>query len=68
MPVKNDVKYFLFNVKSSYVLEKFKLLSWLFGYAENRLDKKGKINFKIYDFTNWATNNYNIYIVQYIQK
>ena len=25
------------------------------GYVENRLDKKGKVNFKIYDVINWET-------------
>ena len=28
-----------------------------FGYVEKWLDKKAKINFKIYNITNWETNN-----------
>ena len=29
----------------------------IFGYVERRLGERAKINFKIYDVTNWATNN-----------
>ena len=39
-----------------------------FGYVEKRLDKKGKVNFKIYDITNWRTNNYNRHITEYLKK
>ena len=31
---------FYFMLKSPFVLEIFTFLSWLFGYAEKRLDKK----------------------------
>ena len=34
------------------------LLSWLFGYVEKRRDNKAKVYFKIYDVTDWTTNNY----------
>ena len=40
----------------------------LFGYVEKRLDKKARVNFKMYDVTCWTTNNYNIYIAQYMKK
>ena len=43
-------------LKALFVLEIFTFLSLLFGYIEKRLDKKAKVNFKIY---NWPTNNYN---------
>ena len=29
-----------------------------FGHREKWLDRKAKVNFKIYDVTNWETNNY----------
>ena len=29
---------------------------------------KDKVNFKIYDVTTWFTNNFNTYIVQYLEK
>ena len=53
-----------FHIKSSFVLEKFTILYWLFGYVEKRLVKKAKINFKICNVADWTTNNYNTRIVQ----
>ena len=50
-------KLFLFLTYSEF-------LSWLFGYVEKRFDKKALV----YDVTNWATNNYYIYIAQYLKK
>ena len=32
-----------------FVLKMFKFLSWLLGYVEKQLDKKAKVNFRIYD-------------------
>ena len=29
---------------------------------------KAKLNFKIYDVTDWTTNNYNTHIAQYLQR
>ena len=49
-------KNLFFMLKALFVLEIFTFLSLLFGYIEKRLDKKAKVNFKIY---NWPTNNYN---------
>ena len=34
----------------------FTLLPWFFGYVK-KLEKKAMVNFKIYDFTDWTTNN-----------
>ena len=51
------------------VLKIFKFLSWFFGHAAERLDKKDKVNFKfIYNVTAWLTNNYNTHIAQYLEK
>ena len=58
-----DVFYFM--LKAPFDLEIFTFLSWLFGYAEKRLDKKDIINFKIYDVTYSTANNYNTHIGQY---
>ena len=52
-------------LKALFVLEKLTFLSWLFGYAEKRVDK---VNLKIYGFTDLATNNYNTHIAQYLKK
>ena len=60
---------FYFMLKALFLLEIFNFLSLLFVYVEKRLDKKGKVNFKIYDVTHWTTNNiYNIFIVQYLKN
>ena len=32
----------------------------IFGYVAKQLDKKAKVDFKIYDVINWETNNYKI--------
>ena len=34
-----------------------------FCYVEKRLDKKARVSFKIYDVTDWKTDNYNTYVV-----
>ena len=39
-----------------------------FGYIKKRIDKKAKVNFKIYDITNWNTNNNNTHIAEYLKK
>ena len=49
---------FYFTIKTIFVLEIFKLLFWLFGHVGKRLDKKAKVNFKIYEVTNLVTGNY----------
>ena len=60
---------FCFILKALFILEIFTFLRYLlFGYVEKRLDKKAMVNFKIYDVTDWATNNYNIHITQYVKK
>ena len=44
--------YFMF--RALFVLEIFKFLSSLFYYVEKPPDKKGKVNFKVYDGTGWT--------------
>ena len=39
-----------------------------FGHVGKRLEKKAKVNFKIYDVANCTTNNYSPHIVQYLRK
>ena len=46
---------FYFMLKSLFVLE-------------NRLNKKAKVNFEIYDVTEWTPNNYNAHLTQYFGK
>ena len=59
---------FHFMLKAVFVLEIFTFLSWLFGYVEKRLDKIDQVNFKIFDVTDWTTNDYNTHITQYLKK
>ena len=40
----------------------------MFGHVEKQLDKKSKVDFKIYDVTNWITTNYHTYIASYLKK
>ena len=39
-----------------------------FNHVRKRLEKKAKVNFKIYDVINWDIINYNTYINQYLMK
>ena len=66
--LKNDEKGFLFHVKNCFCSEDIYNFVLNFWYIENRLDKKVKFNFKIYDVTDWTTNNCNTYIAQYIKS
>ena len=59
---------FYFTSKALFILKIFKFLSWLFGHAAKRLDKKEKVNFKFYDVTAWLANNCNKHIAQYFEK
>ena len=51
-----------------FVLKIFNFLSWLFGHAAKRPDKKDKVSFKFYDVTAKLTNNCNTHIGQYLEK
>ena len=55
-------------VKVPVVHKILKFLSGLFARAAKRIDTKAKVNFKIYDATNWEKINYNTDIVQYLTK
>ena len=59
---------FYFMLKALFVLEIWRFMYWLFGYIEYYLNKAAKINFKIYDVTDWIANNYNTHIVHYLKK
>ena len=49
---------FYFILKALFVLKVFKFVFRLFGHVEKRLDKKARVNLKIYYVTTWKTNNY----------
>ena len=46
----------------------FEISVLTFGQTEKRLDNKDKINFEIYDVTDWTKNNCNTQIAQYLTK
>ena len=62
--MKND---FYFMLKALFVLEIFRFLSRLFDSIEKQLNKKPKLDVKIYDVTGWTANNYNTHITQYLK-
>ena len=39
-----------------------------FGHVGKRLDKKPKVNLKIYNVAIWLTNNYHTHIAQYLRS
>ena len=52
-------------MKALFILEIFiHFFPIFFSYVEKRLDKETTVNFKTYDVTAWATNNYNTHITQ----
>ena len=55
-------------LKAFVALEIFTFLSWLFGYVEKRFDRKGMVDFKAYDVTDWRRINYNTHFTQYLKK
>ena len=58
---------FYFILKALFILEVFTFF-WFFGYVEKRLDKKAKVNFKIYDVIDRETNSCNTHIALYLKK
>ena len=67
-PLKMMKNAFYFMLKTLFVLGIITFLSWLFGYAEKRLDMKTTVNFKTCDVTDWRIDNYNTHIIQYLKK
>ena len=55
---------FYFMLKAPFVLYIPALTLWL---RRKRPDKKGMIDFKYYDITDWTTNNCNTHNAQYLK-
>ena len=69
MPFKSDQKCFLFNFESSFLFLRYlNFCPDIFGHVRKRLDKKAKVNFKIYGVINWETNNCNSHVAQYLKN
>ena len=47
--MKNDEKWFLFHVKSSFRSKDIQVFVLSFWYVAKRLDEKDKVNFSFYD-------------------
>ena len=59
---------FYFTLKALFVLNIFQFLSRLFDHVEKQLDKKNKVEFKIFDVTTWLASNCVVVIAQYLKK
>ena len=58
---------FYFILKALFFIRYFNFCPDFADHVGKQLVKKAKINFKIYDVTDWTTNNYNKY-TQYLKK
>ena len=67
-PLRMMKNAFYFTSKALSFFKIFKFLYWLFGHAAKQLDKKDKVNFKLYDVTAWLTNNRTTHIAQFVEK
>ena len=65
---KNDEKWFLFHLKSTFCFWDISIFFRNFGHVGKQFDEKAKANFKIHDITHWITNNYNTRIAQHLKK
>ena len=63
-------KCFLFHVFISKLFSFFRYLHFYidFKLCRKTADKKVNVNFKIYGLRDWATNNCNKHIAQYLKK
>ena len=68
-PFKSDEKCFFISCKKLLSFSRYyHFLSRLFGHVGKLLEKKVKVNFKIYDVTGWTANDYNTHIAQNLKK
>ena len=65
-PLKMMKNAFDFILNALFVLNIFKFCHDFLVMQKKPLDKKDKINFKIYDITTWLTNSCNTHIAQYL--
>ena len=62
------IAFLKFMLKVLFVREIFTFLFRLLGYFEKQLDKKVKLNCKIYGVIDWTINNYITHITQSLKK
>ena len=61
-PLKMMKNAFYLTSKALFIHKIFKFLSWHFGHVAKWLEKKNRVNFKIYGVTVWLSNNCNTHI------
>ena len=61
-PLKMMKNAFYLTSKALFIHKIFKFLSWHFGHVAKWLEKKNRVNFKIYGITVWLSNNCNTHI------
>ena len=60
---------FYFTLNTLFVLKTFRFyIPNFFNHVGKCLVKKAMVNFKIYDASDWETNNYNTHIALYLKK
>ena len=64
-PLKMMENAFKYILKALFVAKIFRLLSW---HMKKRLDKKDRVNFRIYDVTNWMKQTITIHILPNISR
>ena len=67
-PFKNDEKRFFIWCYKLFSFWDIYIFVLTFDYVEKRLDKKVKVNSKIYDVTDWTAYDYNTHIARYLKK
>ena len=73
LPPSKKVTFICFNESSLNVMKNvfhfvLKFYPDFIDHVGKRLDKKAKVDFKIYDVTNWTINNCNTDLARYLKK
>ena len=66
--LKMMIDFFYFILKTVFVLQIFRFLSWLFGHLEKTSRLETRLISKLYDVTTWLTNNNKTHIPQQLKK
>ena len=55
-------------MKTAHIKSSFRTQKKRVEKKKKKLDEKAKVKFKIYDVTDWTTNNCNTYNAQYLKN
>ena len=55
-------------LKALFVLEIFRIFSWVFDCVQKQFNKNAQVNFKIYEVIDWIINNCNKHIAQHLKE